>query len=191
MPFDGSVLSDAILLTEALRSTVIAKIPVDRLILPGSGLAVDSVFVKNDNGEEAYMFVDRFLAFEQRSIELRTGMSEENILACVTEVTGMMWRHMALLFQDFAPVFKVLYNKKDLSGADGRPEETDYLNDFVVCKSEHKESNLQNAILELTNKPSCYNHIEYGPRIIYLPVIAAAGTLIEFAHKSIPSRRSL
>ena len=183
MPFDDGVLSDAILLTRALRSTVLAKIPVDRLIVPGSGLAVPSVFVKNDNGEEAVTFVDRFSAFEQRSYELRSGMSEENVLACVTEVTGMMWRLMASFFQDFAPVFKVLYNKKDLSGAtegDGRPDETDYLNDFMVCKSEHKESNLHIAISELTSKLSGYNHIEYGLRIIYLPVIAAAGTMIQF-----------
>ena len=44
-------------------------------------------------------------------------MSEESVLACVTEVTGMMWRKMASYFQDFAPVFKFLYNKKDMSGA--------------------------------------------------------------------------
>ena len=62
-----------------------------------------------------------------------------------------------------------------------RPDETDYLNDFMVCKSEHKESDLHIAISELTSKLSGYNHIEYGLRIIYLPVIAAAGTMIEFA----------
>lgn len=184
MPFDDNVLNDAKLLTTALRSTLIAKIPVDRIILAGSGLAVDSVFVKSGNGEEAHMFVERFSAFEERSHELRVGMSEESVLACVTEVTGMMWRKMASYFQDFAPVFKFLYNKKDMSGAtagNARPDETDYLNDFMVCKSEHKEQNLQLAVKELTDKLSGYNHIEYGLTIIFLPVIAAAGTLIEFA----------
>ena len=58
MPFDDNVLNDAKLLTTALRSTLIAKIPVDRIILAGSGLAVDSVFVKSGNGEEAHMFVE-------------------------------------------------------------------------------------------------------------------------------------
>ena len=62
------------------------------------------MFVKNDNGEEAVTFVDRLSAFEQRSFEHRTGMSEENVLACVTEVTDMIWRLMASFFQDFSPV---------------------------------------------------------------------------------------
>ncbi len=184
MPFDDNVLDDAVRLTIALRSTVIAKIPVHRLILPGSGLAVDAVFVKNCDGEEAQMFVDRFSAFESRCFELGPGMSEESVMACVTEVTGMMWRKMATFSTDFAPVFRVLYNKKDMSGAsegDRRPDETDYLNDFLVCKSEHKAENLQGAIVELTKKLSGYNHIEYGLRIVFLPVIAAAGFLIEFA----------
>ena len=191
MPFDDNVLNDATLLTTALRSTLIAKIPVDRIILTDSGLAVDSVFVKSSNGEEANMFVDRFSAFEARSRQLRVGMSEESVLTCVTEVTGMMWRMMASYFQDFAPVFKFLYNKKDMSGAtagNARPDETDYLNDFMVCKSEHKEQNLQLAVKELTDKLSGYNHIEYGLRIIFLPVIAAAGTLIEFAFVDVRTR---
>ena len=191
MPFDDNVLNDAALLTTALRSTLIAKIPVDRIILTDSGLAVDSVFVKSSNGEEANMFVDCFSAFEARSRQLRVGMSEESVLTCVTEVTGMMWRMMASYFQDFAPVFKFLYNKKDMSGAtagNARPDETDYLNDFMVCKSEHKVSNLQIATWELTNKLSGYSHSEYGLRIIFLPVIAAAGTLIEFAFVDVRTR---
>ena len=184
MPFNVNVLNDATLLTAALRSKLIAKIPVDRIILADSGLAVDSVFVKSDIGEEALLFVDRFSAFESRSRQLKVGISERSVMACVTEVTGMMWRTMTLYFQDFDPVFKYQLNDKDMSGAtagNARPDETDYLNDFMVCKSEHMESNLYLAIKELTGKLSAYNQVEYGPRIVYLPVIAAAGTLIEFA----------
>jgi hypothetical protein len=109
-------------------------------------------------------------------------MSEESVLACITEITGMMWRRMASSLK-IGPVFKVLYNKKDLTGAtegDGRPDETDYLNDFMVCKSEHKDEDLQKAVAELTKKLSGYNHIEYGLQIVFLPVIAAAGSDVEF-----------
>ena len=183
VPFDDNVLNDEKLLLNALLSTLIVKIPLDRLVHPGSGLAVDSVFIKSGNGEEARIFIDRFVAFEDRCAELRVGMSEESVLACVTEVTGMMWRKLAS-FMNIGPAFKVLYNKKDLSGAtegDGRPDETDYLNDFMVCKSEHKDVDIQKAVAELTKKLSGYNHVEYGLHIIFLPVIAAAGTDIEFA----------
>lgn len=109
-------------------------------------------------------------------------MSEESVLACVTEVTGMMWRRLASLV-NMDPVFDVLYNKKDASGAtegDGRPDETDYLDDFMVSKSEHKDRDIEIAISELTSKLSGYNIVEYGLKIVCLPVIAAAGTNIEF-----------
>eukprot|EP01036_Dinobryon_divergens_P036282 gene36282-47219_t len=183
VPFDSNVLNDKNLLLNALLSSLITKIPVDRLCIPGSGLNVDTVFVRSDNGEEATMLVDRFVAFEHRCAELRVGMSEESVLLCITEITGMMWRRMASLLK-ISPVFKVLYNnKKDLTGAtegDGRPDETDYLNDFMVCKSEHNDEDLQKAIAELTKKLSRYNHIEYGLKIVFLPVIAAAGSYVEF-----------
>jgi hypothetical protein len=51
----------------------------------------------------------------------------------------------------------------------------------MVCKSEHKAENLQDAINDLTNKLTGYNQIDYGTKIIFLPVIAAAGTYVEFA----------
>ena len=81
MPFNVNVLNDATLLTAALRSKLIAKIPVDRIILADSGLAVDSVFVKSDLGEEALLFVDRFSAFESRSRQLKVGISERSVMA--------------------------------------------------------------------------------------------------------------
>ena len=183
IPFDNNVLSDENLLRDALLSTLITKIPVDRLIIPTSGLNVDSIFVKSHNGEEAMMLVQRFVAFEDRCAELRVGMTEKNVLFCITEVTGMMWRRMAS-FVNMEPVFKVQYNNddEDFSGASGgRPNETDYLNDFMVCKSEFKDEDIQEAVFELTKKLSAYNHIEYGLKIVFLPVIAAAGADIEFA----------
>mmetsp|Transcript_16616 Transcript_16616/g.24155 ORF Transcript_16616/g.24155 Transcript_16616/m.24155 type:complete len:480 (+) Transcript_16616:40-1479(+) len=182
-PFDDNVLNDENLLRSALLSPLNAKIPVDRLVHQFSGLAVDSVFMKCGNGEEACIFVDRFVAFDNRCAELRVGMSELSVQACVTEVTGMMWRKFAL-YLNLRPSFKVLYNKNDLIGStegDGKPNETDYLNDFMVCKSEHNDFNIQKAVSELTKKLTHYSHVEYGPVIVFLPVIAAAGTDIEFA----------
>ena len=150
---------------------------------PSSGLAADSVLLKSGNGEEARIFIDRFVAFEDRCAELRVGMSEVSVRACVTGVIGMMWHKMAS-FLNIGPAFKVLYNRKDFSGAiegDGGPDETDYLKDFMACKSEHKDVDFQKAVAELTKKLFGYNHVEYGLRIVFLPVIAAAGTDTEFA----------
>jgi hypothetical protein len=183
VPYDENVLNNIILLKEALISPLLMKIPIDGIIEPGSGLSVTDVFWKDNDGREAVYLVTRFRAFEGRCGELRTGMSEENVLTCITEVTGLMWRHMARVVL-LKPVFSYHFNKKDISGAtggDGRPDETDYLNSFMVCKSEHKAENLQDAINDLTNKLTGYNHIEYGTRIIFLPVIAAAGSFVEFA----------
>ena len=182
-PFEGNVLCDLDLLKTALKSQLLRHIPVDRYIEDGSGLAVTAVFEKSDNGDEACFLVDRYRAFEGRRTGLRVGMSEESVFACITEVTGMMWGTMALHVQ-LAPIFSVRYNKKDESGAteaDGRPDETDFLNDFMVCKSEHKHTDLSKAISELTSKLTGYNHIEYGLRIVYLPAIAAASTFVEVA----------
>ena len=98
----------------------------------------------------------------------------------------MMWQKFASLL-NIGPVLQVLYNnKKDFSGAtegddDGRPGEADYLDDFMVCKSEHKDVDIREAVSELTKKLSGYNHLEYGLRIVFLPVIAAAGSYIEVA----------
>jgi hypothetical protein len=112
VPFDDNVLNDAVLLSAALRSTPLAKIPVDRFVDLGSGLA-DSVFEKIGNGVEARLFVNRFEAFEARCLELHGDTSEESVLACVTEITGMMWRQMTLMITGFGPVFDVRYNKRD------------------------------------------------------------------------------
>eukprot|EP01035_Chromulina_nebulosa_P041768 gene41768-56549_t len=105
VPFDSNVLNDENLLLNALLSTLTTKIPVDRLRIPGSGLNVDTVFVRSDFGEEATLLVDRYVAFEDRCAELRVGMSEINVQACITEITGMMWRRMTS-FLRMGPVFK-------------------------------------------------------------------------------------
>ena len=124
----------------------------------------------------------RFMSFEARCSDLHDRMSEEKVLSCVTEITGVMWGHMTNEV-GLEAVFSYGLNKKDSSGAttgNSRPDETDYLNDFLVCKSEHKTADLMLAISELKDKLVGYNQIEYGFRIVYLPVIAAAGTQIEF-----------
>lgn len=181
--FDASVLDDVTLLKEALAQPLLATIPLDSIISPGSGLNVATVFEKDSGGREAVFLVRRFFAFEARCGELRPGMSEESVLTCITEVTGLMWRHMASVMQ-LKPEFSYYLNRKNVSGAtegDERPNEVDYLDSFMVCKSEHETDNLQAAINELVSKLTRYNHIDYGTKIVFLPVIAAAGTLVEFA----------
>ena len=100
------------------------------------------------------------------------------ILVCVTM---LLWRRFAS-FLNIGPSFKVVNNKNHLSGAtdgDGRPNETRL--HVPICKSEHQDVNIQKAAAELTKKHSVFNHVEYGLKIVFLPVIAAAGTDIEFA----------
>lgn len=80
-------------------------------------------------------------------------------------------------------MFKFFHNKTDKSGATvagTRPDETDYLNDFLVSKSEHKFDDLQAAINELKEKMVDYNHVNYGLKIVHLPLIAAASAYVEF-----------
>ena len=81
--------------------------------------------------------------------------------------------------------FEASFNKKDFSGSTQgtcRPDECDYLNNFLVCKSEHKDSvnMLAKAKHELADKLVVYNEYDYGHKIVFLPVIAAAGTQVEF-----------
>jgi hypothetical protein len=182
-PFDESVLGDAQQLVHALQSPLLCKIPVNRYVADDSGLTYDTVFARNAE-EEATDFVNQFSAFETRCAALRAGMSEESVLACITTITGLMW-NILLASLPVKQVFMVQYNKKDMAGStlgDGRPDETDYLDDFMVSKSEHKDENVKinPAVAELTDKLSGYNHVEYGLKIVFLPVIAAAGTIVEF-----------
>jgi hypothetical protein len=118
VPYDENVLDNIILLKEALISPLLMKIPVDSFIEPGSGLSVTDVLSKVDDGREAVYLVVRFRAFEGRCGLLRTGMSEENVLTCITEVTGMMREHMADVVM-LRPMFSFQLNKKDTSGATG------------------------------------------------------------------------
>lgn len=183
VPFEEKVLDNLQSLISALKSPILATIPINRYIPHASGLSIDTVFAVTTSGEEASFLADRYVAFEFRCKTLEAGMSEETVLACITEVTGAMWKELALITQ-IEPVFSYAYNNKDKSGAttaDRRPDETDYLDDFMVCKSEHKDINLNKAVSELLDKLAGFNIIEYGPKIMFLPVIAAAKTLVEVA----------
>jgi hypothetical protein len=154
----------------------------NRVISLGSGLADARVFTREE-GREAVLFVDRFVAFEARAEMLSESTSKMSVLACITEIAGMMWRKLHSHLR-LAPVFTFAYNSKGGSGAtesDKLPGETDYLDDFLVCKSVHRGTGLHHAIRELTANLTAYNVHEYGTRIVYLPVIAAADTLVEFA----------
>jgi hypothetical protein len=182
LKFDEEVLTSAGTLLEALRSKLLAKIPVGSRVVPSdSGLTSPDVFCCDD-AEEARWLVDRFVAFESRAEFLGTAMSEESVLATITEITGMMWSKLASLVRMRA-VFSFAYNDKGPSGATEanlRPDETDYLSDFMVSKSEHEDVDLQAAIDELQRKMRAYNQVEYGPTITFLPVIAAASIFVEY-----------
>lgn len=143
-----------------------------------------SFFVKT-NGEEACDLVDAYVSFESRCRELRSGMSEELVLCAITTITATLWCKLALHIDTFGPVLTYNYNAKDCTGAtqDGaRPDETVFLNDFLASKGEHKRSSseLHKAIGEQVDKLAGYNHVEYGPRIVCLPVYSAAGSLVEY-----------
>jgi hypothetical protein len=182
-PFPDAVLGDATALTGSLLSDLCGTIPLgNRVISLGSGLADARVFTWEE-GREAVLFVDRFVAFEARAEMLSESTSKMSVLACITEITGMMWRKLHSHLR-LAPVFTFAYNSKGGSGAtegDKLPGETDYLDDFLVCKSEHRGTGLHHAVRELTANLTGYNVHEYGTKIVYLPVIAAADTLVEFA----------
>jgi hypothetical protein len=165
--FDEEVLTSAGTLLEALRSKLLAKIPVGSRVVPSdSGLTSPDVFCCDD-AEEARWLVDRFVAFESRAEFLGTAMSEESVLATITEITGMMWSKLASLVRMRA-VFSFAYNDKYTTGATEanlRPDETDYLGNFMVSKSKHEDVDLQAAIDELQRKMRAYNQVEYGPTI--------------------------
>jgi hypothetical protein len=60
---------------------------------------------------------------------------------------------------------------------------------MVWCKSEYEVTRLAVAVAELTKKLSGYNVVEYGLKIVFLPVIAAAGYLIEFGLVDVRNKR--
>jgi hypothetical protein len=189
LPFAADALNDVAQLKNAMKARPLVKIPVSRIIPVGSGLG-DSSFFEDRVDSEARLLVDRYVAFEDRTMEFKPGMSEEVVLACITEITGMMWRKLALCC-GLTAVFDYNYNKKDSSGdteGDARPDETDYLNNFMVCKSEHNDTDLAQAVEELTEKLSNYNVVEYGTKIAYLPVLAAAGQSVEFGLVDVRTR---
>mmetsp|Transcript_18943 Transcript_18943/g.17193 ORF Transcript_18943/g.17193 Transcript_18943/m.17193 type:complete len:528 (+) Transcript_18943:34-1617(+) len=177
-------LSSVVEIKSSLLSPVNVKIPFGRLVLNSSGLLNQDVFVSH-NEVEALMLIDYFRSFELRVTGITKDSSEEAVLALITCITGLMWSEFSSKVE-LSQVFSFQYNKKDSSCSsvgDSRPDETDYLNDFLVSKSEHKDTNsmLKFAIQELVDKLTGYNHVDYGTTIVFLPVIAAAGTLVEFA----------
>lgn len=184
-PFDCSVVSDVHAAINALRSPIIAPIPVERIVSAGSGMQVAALFTKTD-GEEAFDFVHAFEAFEGRCVELCSGsMSEELVLCAITSITAFFWRKLASHVDPFGPVLTYNYNAKDFAGtsqAGKRPDETIFLNDFLAGKGEHKcnRTELGNAVAEQMTKLAGYNHVEYGTHIVCLPVYSAAGSLVEY-----------
>lgn len=184
IPFADTVLGDLEVLKAALLSGLPATIPTgSRVVTEGSGLGDARVFIATEE-QEACLLVDRFTAFKARAQSLvGDTRSEETVLTCITEITGIFWKMLSVEVQ-LQELFTYSYNKIDASGATEaglRPDETDYLNDFLISKSEHKELSLQAARNDLLAKLTGYNTTDYGVRIVYLPVIAAASTSIEYA----------
>ena len=94
-----------------------------------------------------------------------------------------MWAEFSVVVE-LSQILSFRCNKKDRSGSmigDTRPDESDYLDDFMVCKCEHRDKKdlLKTAISELSDKLAGYNYFKYGDKIVYLPVIAAAGVLVD------------
>lgn len=124
-------------------------------------LSVPTVFARGD-GQEANKIVSCFEAFEQRCLELKTGQSEEFILCATTNLTGMLWKGLAIDV-GLRSVLTYKYNVRDYTGAtgdDARPDEVVFFDDFLAAKGEHKQetSELYKAIAEQTSKLAAYNH---------------------------------
>ena len=187
---EGEMLSDISVLKASLRLPLPCLIPYDPSVFLQEGITTntfdESLFEFNPTAKVGFL-VERFRSFEAscRFLCDSSIVSEETVLACITTITGAMWKG----FLDIKPltgvVFEVTYNKKDISKSTQgscRPDECDYLNNFLVCKSEHKDTatKINEAKDELANKLVVYNEHDYGHKIVFLPVIAAAGTQVEF-----------
>ena len=88
----------------------------------------------------------------------------------------MMWRKLAS-FLNIGPTFKVLYNKKDFSGAT-----EDYLNDFMVCKSEHKDVDIKKSRCRADEVTLGITTSNTASALFFFQFFAAAGTDLEFAN---------
>jgi serine/threonine protein kinase len=185
--FDPIVLSEFEELKRAFTSQLLAKIPVDRMISTDSALTMTSVFEKSDDGREAVGLITKFQSFEDGVLLFPYDGTEECVLAYITCITGKLWLYMSneMDVASFSRVLSFNYNAKDSSGVtegSARPDETIYLGDFLAVKGEHKRYPhwLDEAISDLTSKHVDFNHANYGPHIIYMPVYVAAGKLVEF-----------
>ena len=187
---EGEVLSDVKVLKASLNSSLPCRIPYN----PNSFVQEDMMTSAFDNSvfEVAPtatngILVSYFTYFEERCGFLSSSaiVSEETVQGCITTITGMMWKRLLDIKPLTGVVFEATYNKMDFSGSTQgscRPDECDYLNNFLVCKSEHKDSviMMREAKDELAKKLVVYNQHDYGHKIVYLPVIAVAGTQVEF-----------
>lgn len=180
--FNITALSDISQALLSLQSPIITQISVDRYTPSGSGL-LNTAYFKRVVGEEAFDFVNSFQAFETRCSGLRGGMSEESVLCAITSITGLFWQNLSKHVADLKPTLTYNYNMRDETGAtkdNKRPDETIFMDDFLACKGEHKRTDqeLSKAIKEQSDKLAGYNHVEYGPRIKFLPVYSAAGVTV-------------
>ena len=187
---EGEVLSDVRVLKASLNSPLPCRIPYNPNMFAQEGMMTstfdNSVFEVAPTAK-CGVLVRYFTSFLERCGFLSSSgiVSEETVQGCITTITGMMWKGLLDIKPLTGVVFEVTYNKMDFSGSTQgscRPDECDYLNNFLVCKSEHKDSvtMIHEAKGELAKKLVVYNQHDYGHKIVFLPVIAVAGTQVEF-----------
>jgi hypothetical protein len=177
-------LSDVNFLLNLLNSDIPEKIPYTPPIKSYSILAdtsTDSLFIKSSS-ESAEDFIAAIKAFEKDAISMRRATSEEFVLKSISHITGQFWKTLSDLSRSGA-VVQFSYNTVDVTGYTGhnlRPDETIYIDDFLVSKGEHQLESISTATQELIDKQVDYNTVEYGPYIRFLPVYAASKVLMKF-----------
>ena len=155
------MLSDFQSLKSSLISHLPCRIPCNPRVfskesITSSTIFDDSVFEVDD---DIGFLVDCFRTFDWFCQALHGDVSEKTVLACITSITGWVWKELfnkylkdtseadvtfpGSINQDVNNlVFNFTYNKKDRSASilgTCRPNECEYLNDILVCKSEHKD----------------------------------------------------
>ena len=181
--FDANILQDANKIILCLKSELLCRIPVLFESQTDSCLSDMTIFELADR--EGSLFVNMIKNMEYKIKPILNGreISEENVLTAVTNFTGYFWTELADFMNTSRFTLEFYLNKKDCSGSSigsSRPDETVFINNFLVCKGEHKAHLIGSAIDELRDKLVDYNLFEYGHHIRFLPAYAAAGSVLEF-----------
>lgn len=185
-PFEEMTLkgsfTDLNLLGELLRSEIPVKIP----ILPPKRMesmfmddSKDSLFRENEE-EEATEIISILRYFEGAVYSMKTGTSVATIMKCVTCITGELWRTLHMAARNGVTI-EYAYNSLDrYTGPETRPDETVYVNNFLMCRGEHSVDSIHVVTKKFIAKFPDYSEIEYGPWIRYLPAYIANRDVLRF-----------